>query len=443
MRNALSQKFTFWSLLRFAAPTILMMVFMSMYTMVDGVFVSRLIGTSALSAVNIVYPFVSVVLAFGIMLATGGSAIVARKMGEGKPREAGENFTFILCIGVALGLAISVAGLALRETVLSFLGANGALRALCRDYYTLLAWFTVPAILQMIFQSFFVVASRPVLGLVITLTGGIANILLDYVFIAKLGMGIGGAALATGIGYSIPALSGLAFFQFSRKSPLRFARPRWKADVLLRTCTNGSSEMVTNLSSAVITYLFNIAMMHYVGEDGVAAITIVLYSEFLLIAVYLGYSSGIAPVISYNYGSGDDVQLKRLFRTSMRFLGATSLATFGLAAVTAGSVVQVFTPVGSGVYELAVDGFRLFAIAFLFKGVNIFASAMFTAFSNGTVSAILSFLRTFVFIAAGVTLFPLAVGVNGIWLAVPFAEVLSFAVSLAFFVRLRRVYRYA
>lgn len=436
MNNKLARDYTFGSLLRYALPTIIMMVFMSLYTMVDGMFVSRMISTSALSAVNIVFPLVSVVIAVGIMLATGASAIVAHKMGEGKPEEARADFTFIVVIGIVLGALITALGLVFLNPLLYALGANDAIFSMCRAYAYAILWFTAPAILQMLFQTFFVTAGRPGLGLLVTALGGVANIVLDYMFIGPLGWGIAGAAIATGIGYSIPAVCGLVFFAASRKDTLCFTKPRWSGKVLLHTCTNGASEMVTNLSTAIITYLFNIIMMRYLGEDGVAAITIVLYAEYLLVAVYLGYSTGIAPILSYHYGQKNTARLRRLFGISMRFIAISSAATVAGALLFAGPVVSTFAPAGTTVYTLARHGFYLYAAAYLFKGVNIFASSLFTALSDGKTSAILSFMRSLVFIVAGMALLPRLLGVDGVWLAVPFAEVLSLGLSAYCFRRL-------
>jgi len=443
MSNILSKKFTFWSLLKFAFPTIVMMVFMSMYTMVDGIFVSRLIGTGALSAVNIVYPVINVVLAVGIMLATGGSAVIAKKMGEQNDMEAKQNFSLIVCVGIAAGIVISVLGFVFIDPLLKFLGANDAIYGYCYDYAFTLLFFTVPSILQLLFQYFFVTAGKPALGLAITLAGGFANIILDYVFIAPLDMGITGAALATGIGYCIPGFFGLFYFLYNRKGTLYFEKPKYDGKVILQSCTNGASEMVTNLAIAVTTLIFNILMMRYLGEDGVAAITVVLYSQFLLTAVYLGYSSGVAPVISYNYGDKDSVQLKKLFRISIQFLVVCSIATFIASMFAADGIVSIFAPSGSNVHSLAVHGFYLFSICYLFMGINIFASAFFTALSNGKVSALISFLRTFVFLVGMLLLMPFLIGVDGIWLAVPIAEAIALAVSVSYLVKMKKVYNYA
>lgn len=443
MSNHLSKSFSFLSLMRFTAPTIVMMIFMSLYTMVDGAFVSRFVGTSALSAVNIVYPVLSVVVAVGIMLATGGSAVIARKMGEDKPRAAKEDFTFIVITGIAIGAALAAVGFIFMHPILKMLGATEGIYAYCRDYMFVLLFFTPCSILQMLFQFFFVTVGKPHTGLAVTVTGGFANIILDYIFIVPLDMGVAGAALATGIGFSIPAVFGMVYFTFKRRGTLYFVKPRFDGAMLAETCLNGSSEMVTNLSMAVTTFMFNIAMIRLLGEDGVAAITIVLYAQYFLTAVYLGYSSGVAPIISYNYGSGNEHELKKLFKISMIFLLASSVAMFAAALLLGNGIVTIFAPAGSAVYQIARNGFALFAVSYLFIGANIFASSLFTALSNGKVSAIISFLRTFVFLIAAILLLPLALGVNGLWLAVPMAEFLTLIISALFVVKLRGFYRYA
>lgn len=443
MKNPLAKKYTAFGLLRFTLPTIVMMVFMSLYTMVDGVFVSRFIGTTALSAVNIVFPVVSLVVAVGVMLATGASAVVATKMGEGKNRRAMENFTFITLVAIAAGLLILAAGQLFLAPLLRVLGANADVWQYCWDYARMLLWFTPLAILQMVFQYFFVVAGKPGLGLAATVAGGVANIALDWAFIVPGGMGVAGAALATGIGYAIPALFGLFYFAFKRGGSLRFVRPKWDGPALLHSCTNGASEMVTNLSMAVTTLLFNQLMMRYLGPDGVAAITIVLYAQYLLTSIFLGYSSGVGPLISYNHGSGDTDTLKRLFKISMGFILLTSLAVFALSLLLRHQIVSVFAPAGGPVYALAIHGFLLFSLCYLFMGLNIFSSALFTALSNGKVSAIISFLRTFVLLVAFLLLLPLAWGVDGIWLAIPLAELAGVLISLGFLAGKRRVYQYA
>ncbi|WP_308754845.1 MATE family efflux transporter [uncultured Anaerotruncus sp.] len=441
MHPAISREFHFGSLLLFALPTVIMMIFMSMYSIVDGIFVSRFIGTDALSATNIVYPALNLVLAVAIMLSTGGSAVVARKLGEGDLKGARESFALVVVAGAAAGVAISVLGLAFLEPLCSMLGANGRLMADCKAYLGTLLLFVPASVLQILFQSFFVTAGRPGLGLGLTVAAGISNAALDYLLIVPAGMGITGAAAATAIGWCIPAFAGVAYFLFS-KNLLRFARPKLDWRVLGESCFNGSSEMVTNISTGVTTFLFNILMLRYLGEDGVAAITIVLYAQFLLTALYLGFSMGVAPVVSFNYGSGNTRRLKRLFKICAVFIGGSSAVVFGISLLLAGPLVGVFSPPGTAVYEIGREGFLLFSLSFLFAGVNIFASAFFTALSNGRVSAAISFLRTFGFLIVALLLLPKAIGVAGIWLAVPFAELAAAGVAALFLRRNRAVYRY-
>ena len=442
MTNTLDRDYGFGSLLKFALPSIIMMIFMSLYTVVDGFFVARFVGADALSAVNIAYPMISVELAVGVMLATGGSAVVARRMGEGDEKAAREGFALLLAAGLIAGVLFTVLGLTLAEPMSRLLGASPALLGYCTDYLRILMAFAPAYILQLMFQSFFVVAGRPGLGLWLTVAAGLANMVLDYVFIVPLGLGIAGAALATAAGYLIPAAAGAAFFAL-RRHGLRFIRPRWDARMLLYSCLNGSSEMVTNLASAVITFLFNMLMLRYLGEDGVAAITIVLYAQFLLTALYMGFSMGVAPIISFNYGAENTHRLKSVFRSCMIFVAVSSVAVFIAAMAFSGGIVGVFSPPGTAVFDIAVAGFCMFAPMILFAGLNIFASALFTALSDGRTSALLAFLRTFGFILLGLLVLPIAFGVDGVWLAVPFAELLAGAVSVGYILWGRKRYHYA
>ncbi|MBC8536010.1 MATE family efflux transporter [Feifania hominis] len=429
-------------ILKFTLPTIVMMVFNSFYTMVDGAFVSNFVGTGALSAINIVYPAVNLIFAIGIMLATGGSAIVAKQMGEGDTQRAKRSFTLIVSFAAGLGAVLAVLGLLFAEPMVIALGANGAILDYCRDYAFYLCLFVPFAMLQLLFQFFFATAGRPNLGLIATVAGGVANLVLDYVFIVPLGMGIKGAAIATGIGFIIPAAIGLVYFSGRRGRLLHFAKPVWEPRTLAGACANGSSEMVSNLSVAVTTFLFNLIMMKLLGEDGVAAMTIVFYAQFLFTAIFLGYTSGVAPLISFNYGADNKKRLAKLVRTSGCFIGVGSVLAYGLSVWLARYVVGVFAAADSAVFELALHGMDLFAVGFLFMGSNIFASGLFTALSNGRVSAILSFLRTFVFIVAAIWLLPELWGVEGVWLSIPMAEFAALVVSAIYVLRLRGRYGY-
>ena len=316
----LIDKITFKNVISFTMPTIIMMVFMSVYQMVDGVFISNIIGTNALSAVNIVFPVISFLIGVSIMLGTGGSAIIAKNLGEDKPDKARRQFTLIILTGIVVGIVTAIIGVIFIDPIVRILGATETIYQYCIDYLFILCLAAPFAVLQMLFSCFFPAAGKPRLGLTVISIGGIANIILDYLFMAVLDMGIKGAALATSIGYAIPAIFGLFYFALSKKSLLYFEKPELDFKMLLFTCANGSSEMVTNLANGVTTFLFNYMMMKFIGEDGVAAITVALYAQFLLSAVFMGYSNGIAPVISFNYGAQDIPSLKKLIKISLVFI---------------------------------------------------------------------------------------------------------------------------
>lgn len=442
MSSSISREFHFGSLLRFALPTIVMMIFMSLYTIVDGFFVAHFLGTSALSSINIVWPLLNVVVAVAIMLSAGGSAIVARKMGEGNLPEARRDFTLIALAALCAGIVIAVLGFVFLEPIIRFFGAEGALLPFCRDYLGTLILFAPINILQMFFQFFFITAGRPHIGLALTVGSGVVNAVLDYILIVPAGLGIRGAALATAAGFTVPAVFGLIYF-LSKRNELHFTRPKMDRHVLVQACFNGSSEMVVNLSNGVTTLLFNLILLRLAGADGVAAITIIMYVQFLFLGLFQGFSDGIAPVVSYNYGSRNTAQLRRIFKIAIGFLGVSSIVLVGLAELAHVPLISIFAPAGSAAHVLARSGFVLYAINFVFAGFNIFCSALFTALGNGRVSAIISFLRTFVFLVSGLLLLPYLAGVTGVWLAVPIAELLTLFFSAAFFLWGRREYRYA
>lgn len=442
MKNKLNQDFNFISLMKFTAPTIIMLIFMSLYQMVDGVFVSNFIGEAALSALNVIYPIPSIIIAFSIMLATGGNAIIAKNMGEGKYQEAKENFSMIVFVGFILGMIFLVVGYLFIEPIIRILGATDHLYEYCYDYLMILILVSPLAIFQMLFQSFFVTAGKATLGLTLTILGGVANVILDYIFMVPMHLGISGAALATSIGYAIPAIIGFFYFLMNRKGSLYLVKPKFRMNVLIKSCTNGSSEMVNNLAVAITTYLFNMLTLKYIGEDGVAAITIILYAQFLLTSAFMGYSSGVSPIISYNYGKQNNEQLHKIVKMSYWIVGIFSFVVFVLSEIGSQMIITVFTSPQSHVFELANEGFKLFSISFLFTGMNIFASALFTAFSNGKVSAIISFLRTFVFLIVCLIILPELLNQNGIWLSVPVAEGLAFVIAIRYLIVFRKKYHY-
>ena len=442
MVNQLDREFSFGSLLGFALPSVIMMIFTALYTIVDGMFISRFVGEDALAAVNIVFPAICLVMAVGIMLATGGSAIVAHRMGAGDEEGARRGFTLLLLVALGVGVLFALAGLFASGGISRLLGATGRTEADCIAYLRTLLLFAPAYMLQLFFQSFFVTAGRPGLGLGLTVAAGLTNAVLDFLLIVPAGLGVVGAALATAAGYLVPAVCGVCFFAF-RKRGLRLARPVWDGRMLLRACSNGSSEMVSNLAGAVITFCFNFLMLRFLGEEGVAAITIVLYAQFLLTALYLGFSMGVAPVISFNHGADNGARLRRVYRICILFVSVSSCVVLAVSLAMSGILVSVFSPVESPVYALARHGFLLFAPSFLFAGLNIFASAFFTALNDGKTSALISFLRTFGFLLAALAALPALLNVDGVGLAVPCAEMLCAVVSVYLLRRGRNKYRYA
>lgn len=442
MNQSLSKNFTFGSLLLFALPTTIMMIIMSLYTIVDGIFISRFVSTNALSSLNIVYPLVNVTMGIGIMLSTGSNAIVARKLGQGNPEGARKTFSSMIALNLILGVTIGVLGNLFAVPLSRMMGASDLLLADCVAYLRWQMAFVAALMLQILFQMFFVTEGRPGIGLFLTLLSGITNVVLDYVLIVPLQLGITGASIATVAGYVVSAVVGLIYFAVARRS-LWVVRFRFQWKEILETCINGSSEMVSNLAAGIVTFLFNLLMMHYVGEDGVAAITIIQYSQFLLNALYMGFSQGISPVIGFNYGSQNHKQLQQVFRTALIFIGVTSVGVFLFAELAGSLIVGIFALPGSAVYEMARHGFTIFAVSFLFSGLNIFASALFTALSNGRISAIISFVRTFVLIVASLAVLPLILGLDGIWLAIPIAEAGATVMCLRYLKKNREVYHYA
>ena len=439
--NPLARKFTVLSLIKFAFPSMVMMLFMGFYTIVDTIFVARFVDTNALSSINIVCPIINLIVGLGTMLATGGSAVVAKKMGNGKAEEARSNFTLIIVTGAAIGLIITVVGLIFSDEIIWGLGASEILFPYCRDYLTVQLIFVVGNIMQVLYQNLFVTAGKPTLGLVLAVLAGIANIVLDYVFIVLLQMGIQGAAIGTGVGYTIPTLIGTIFF-LTGKSELHFCMPKMDVSVLLKSCSNGASEMVSQCSIAVTTFLFNVTMMKLLGEDGVAAITVVIYSQFLLTTLYIGFSMGTAPVISYNFGSGSVKQLKKTVHTCLCFIAGISIFVFLFSLFGGENIARIFAENNQNVFEITKTGFSIFSFSFLFSGCNIFASALFTALSNGKVSATISFLRTFGFITIFLLALPKFLKVTGIWLAIPVAELLTFMLTVYLILKYRKHYGY-
>lgn len=436
MTNRLDRDFHLPGLLRFALPTIIMMLVVSLYTIVDGVLIARLVGENALAAANVAYPAISFTLAMGIMLGTGGSAVVAHQDGGWISGGGPEGLRLSGPGGGVHRPGGLPGGGPVRRAAGRLLGASDLLLDDTVTYLRVQLCFAPMAMLQLLFESFFVTAGRPGPGPGAGDCGGRHQRRAGLSLYGAYADGHTGAALGTVTGYSIPAVAGVLFFLLRRQG-LRFGRPHGDLRMLGRACFNGASEMVTNLSMAVTTFLFNAIMMAYLGEAGVSAITIVLYAQFLLVALYMGFSMGVAPVFSFNRGAGRYDRMRRIFGYCLRFILVSSVAILAVALALSGVVVGIFSTPGSPVYAIALDGFRRFAPAFLFAGVNIFSSALFTALSDGRTSAIISFARTFGFLLLGLLLLPRLLEVDGVWLAVPLAELLSCLLSVWFLRRKR------
>lgn len=437
----MENKFRLSQIFKLVIPTILMMSFMSLYTIVDGAFVSRFVGTDALSAVNIAYPYINFVLGISIMLGTGSCALVMKKVGEGKNDEAKKDFSLIVSFALIFSIILCFFSMIFIEQILKLLGTTDSLYQYTKDYLFFAIIFVTPTILKFIVEQFLVAINKSKTALFLSVSGGILNIILDYVFIVLLDFGIKGAAIATGIGYAIPAIIGLSFF-INKSNLLYFKMPSKSPKVIFDSCFNGCSEMVSQLSSGIITFLFNMVMLKYIGEDGVASITIVLYIQFLVTSVFLGYSIGISPKISFYYGNQDTNMLKNIISTSFKLIWAISIIIYFSILLASPLLVRFFAEPGTNVFDITIDGLKIYSFSFLMVGTNIFMSGMFTAFSNGKVSAIISLLKTLVFESLGIILIPMVLGVVGIWISVPIAEFLGILICIYFYKKYKHIYNY-
>lgn len=443
-KNNLGSKRSTWDIIQFTFPTIVMMIFNAFYMMVDGMFIARFVDEVAISAVNIFYPMFGFIIALSLMISTGGNAILSRKLGQGFAQEARENFTFLMIIGCFIGVIVGALGLFFFEPLLTFLGAGESevLFEYTATYGRLFLVFAPIIVVRMLCLSFFVAAGNPQLGLFTSVGGGILNIGLDYAFIVLFDLGLIGAAIATVIGLSIPAIVGIPYFFFSNKKELYFVKPKVDWIMLRHTCINGSSEMVASLASSITAFAYNQLMLLYVGVEGVTSITLFFYIFFLFADGFVGYANGVSPLIGYSYGKEDSTQLQKIMKVSLGIISVSGVVMFLSSLIFGSTFVSFMTEPGSEVYDLTVNGMRLASIGFLIMGFNIFSSFLFTALSNGKISAILSFLRTLGFILLTLLTLPPVLGVTGIWLAIPVAEVLSLAVSLFFVRKYREKYHY-
>lgn len=443
MRIQLSDHFTYKRLLRFVLPSILMIICSSVYGIVDGFFVSNFVGKTPFAAVNLIMPVLMAVAAIGFMVGTGGSAIVSKAMGEGKKEQASEYFSLLIYMAFIFGAVISVAGFVWMRPISIALGATGALLESCVLYGRILFCAMPFFILQYAFQSFFIVAERPGLSLRINIIAGVTNAVLDYLLIVVFPLGLAGAAVATIVGQLVGSVIPFLYFAGRNDSPLRLVKWKWNAQILRDACINGSSEMVTSLSSSVINVLYNFQLMRLAGENGVAAYGVIMYVNIIFMAIFMGYSFGSAPIVSYHYGAAHHKELKNLFEKSIRFLLGSGIVLLVLSAVFARPLVMIFASKDIELLEMTTRGFRLYALSFLFMGFNVWGSAFFTALNNGAISATISFLRTLVFQIVAVFVLPALLGIDGIWLSIVVAEMLSLAVTGFFLATRKAQYQYA
>lgn len=438
----LSDHFTYGKLLRFVYPSIMMMIFTSIYGVVDGLFVSNFVGKTSFAAVNLVMPFVMLFGGIGFMLGTGGTALVAMTLGEGKRQRADEYFTIILWATLIIGIATSALGCLFMRPVCIALGADESMLDDCVIYGQIVVAFNVTFMLQNAFQSFFVTAEKPKLGLAATVAAGVTNMVLDAVFVGWLRWGVVGAAFATGLSQCVGGVLPLVYFLLPNSSLLRLTKVRWEIRPVIRAMTNGASEMVSSVTSSVVGILYNIQLLRYAGEDGVAAYGVLMYVGFIFVAVFVGYAIGSAPIVGYHFGAQNHAEMHNMLKKSTVLMFSSGTAMFVLAELLARPMAAVYVGYDQRLLEMTTGCFRISVTTYLLTGFNIFASSFFTALNNGKISAAISFLRTFVFKLSAVLLLPMVLGLNGIWWAEVTAEVASFLISLIFLAASRRRYQY-
>lgn len=437
----LEHKVTFRWLLLFALPTILSSIFSYLYTTVDGIFVARWVDTDALSAINITMPMIYLASALGMMFGTGGNALVAKKLGEGKQREAQEDFSLLMLVAFVFSVVLAIVCFIFLNPLCRFLGSDTALLSYCRQYM-IPVLISVPfAVFGMVFQLSFITVGKAELGATLSVIGGVLNIVLDWLFISVFQWGLAGAAIATSIGYAFPSVVGVIWFCVNRKQILHVVRPKWRIRTIIDSCVNGSSEMVSVLAFSVITILFNRILMNLGGSDGVASLSIIWYAQGLFGGMFRGYINGIASVVSYNFGRKDKEQLAKVFRISVWTLGITGIAVMILSFFAGGTVVDFFAKNNENVQKIALHGFRIVATSFPMLAYNVFGSGWFTALNDGKTSAILTFCRTVIFMVIPVLILPQILEMDGVWLSITAGEMLSIIMTIYYFVKYKGMWK--
>lgn len=443
MKIQLLEHFTYQKLIRFTIPTIIMMIFTSIYGVVDGIFISNYVGSDAFAAVNLIWPVFMILGAIGFMIGTGGSALVSKTIGEGDRKKANQYFSMLIYLLILLGLLFTLVGVFTTRPISNLLGANEAMLEHCVTYGKVLFLFLVPFVLQNCFQSFLIVAEKPTFGLIISIFTGITNMVLDYLLMYVFELGVFGAGLATGLSQLVGGVIPLLYFFRKNNSLLKLTTAKLEVKPILKACMNGSSEMLTNVSLSLVNILYNMQLMKYIGSDGIVAYGIIMYVSFIFIGTYLGYSIGTAPIIGYHYGAKNTEELKSLLKKSLRLIAITSIVMTILGEMLSKVLASIFVSYDIKLLEMTTRAIQLFSITYLISGFNIFTSSFFTALNNGVVSAIISFLRTLVLQVATILLLPILWGIDGIWVADAVAELLALGVSIVFLVKNRKKYQYA
>ncbi|MBD9047516.1 MAG: MATE family efflux transporter [Ruminococcus sp.] len=438
----LSEHFSYIKLMRFTIPTIAMMIFTSIYGVVDGLFVSNIVGSEAFAGVNLIMPALMMLGSVGFMVGTGGSALVSKTIGEGNKKLANRYFSMLIYFLLIVGIVLSILGNVFIRQISELLGAKGEMVDICSTYGRTLLCSLPFFMLQNCFQSFLVVAEKPAMGLCVSVIAGLSNMVLDFLFIYVFRLGVFGAALATAISEFVGAAIPLIFFIRKNNSPLKLIKTKLELKPILRTCSNGSSEMVTNISMSLVNMLYNLQLVKFAGYDGVVAYGIIMYVGFIFSGTYLGYCVGVAPIVGYHYGAANTAELKNLFKKSLFLLTSAAVVLTACAELLSSVLAGIFVGYNQDLHDMTTNAIQLFALSYIISGINIFASAFFTALNNGLVSAVISFMRTLFFQIAFIFILPELLGLNGIWLAVVGAEICSLIISVSFFVENRKKYKY-
>jgi len=438
----LSDHFGYGRLLRFTLPSIAMMIFTSIYGVVDGFFVSNFVGKTPFAAVNFIFPFLMILGSLGFMFGTGGSALVSKTLGERDPQKANRIFSLLIYVSLALGVVIAVLGIVFLRPIASLLGAEGQMLDDCVLYGRVILIALPAYILQLEFQSFFVTAEKPQMGLWVTIASGVTNMVLDWLLVGVCPFGLVGAAIATGMSQVIGGIVPLTYFARNNSSLLRLTKTELDKKALVKTCTNGSSELLSNISMSLVSMLYNVQLLKVAGENGVAAYGVIMYVNFVFLAAFIGYSIGTSPVVGFHFGAQNHEELKNILRKSGALIGIGSMAMFLAGILLARPLSALFVSYDPELLEITVHGFCIFAVSFLPVGYAIFLPGFFTALSDGLVSAIISFTRTMIFQVAAVLLLPLAFGIDGIWWSVVVAEGLSVVVGVILLYAKRNKYHY-